>query len=120
MRARKASVSAVEVTSPRAIRLPASAMLSVVRSEVLRLLIGAEHVRRFGGPGPTGRDALHQGEQPGIALVQVLDVLRRERQACQRGTCAKFLKRWWLLRRHFVLPAPNMQSTCRRRPGDEA
>src|SRR5450755_1456915 len=97
MRARKASVSAVEVTSPRAITLPASAMLSAVRSEVLRLLIGAEHVRRLGGPGPTGGNALHQGEQAGIALVQMLDVFWREPQAGQRRTHAKFLKRWWLL-----------------------
>src|ERR1700722_9188815 len=118
MRARKASVSAVEVTSPRAIRLPASAMLSVVRSAVLRLLIGAEHVRRFGGPSPTGGNTLHQGGQSGIALVQVLDVLRRERQACQRGTRTKFLKRWWFLFCHPILPRPSMQSTCR--PGPEA
>src|SRR4030081_2899353 len=115
MRARKASVSAVEVTSPRAIRLPASAMLSVVRSAVLRLLIGAEHVRRFGGPGPTGGNTLHQGDQPGIALVQVLDVLRRKRQACQRGTRTKFLKRWRLLFCPPILPYLNMQSTCRLR-----
>src|SRR5260370_10272515 len=113
MRARKASVSAVEVTSPRAIRLPASAMLSVVRSAVLRLLIGAEQVRRFGGPGPTGGNTLHQGDQSGIALVQVLDVLRRKRQACQRGTRTKFLKRWRLLFCHSILPASHMQSTCR-------
>src|SRR6202158_5798062 len=99
MRARNASASAVAVSSPRAIRLPASAMLSVVSSEA-RLLIGAEHVRRFGGPVPMGRDALHQGEQSGIAFVQVFDVLGCERQAGQHGTCAKFLKRWrlfWLL-----------------------
>src|SRR5260370_11971098 len=113
MRARKASVSAVAVTSPRAIRLPASAMLSVVRSEVLRLLIGAEHVRRLGGPGPTGGNALHQGDQSGITLLQVLDVLRRERQARQRGARTKFFKRWWFLLAHPILPASNMQSTCR-------
>src|SRR5260370_22660066 len=107
MRARKASVSAVEVTSPRAIRLPASAMLSVVRSEVLRLLIGAEHVRRLGGPGPTGGNALHQGEQSGIALVQMLDVLRCERQACQRGTRTKFFKVWWVFIGHPILPTLN-------------
>src|SRR5260370_16863818 len=113
MRARKASVSAVEVTSPRAIRLRASAMLSVVRAEVLRLLIGGEHVRRLGGPGPTGGNALQQGEQAGITLVQVLDVLRRGWQAGQRGACTKFFKRWWFLLGHPILPASNMQSTCR-------
>src|SRR5260370_28292838 len=113
MRARKASVSAVAVTSPRAIRLPASAMLSVVRSEVLRLLIGAEHVRRLGGPGPTGGNALHQGDQSGITLVQVLDVLRRERQARQRGARTKFFKRWWFLPRHPIPPRSKAQAPGR-------
>src|SRR5258708_38687879 len=100
MRARKASVSAVEVTSPRAIRLPASAMLSVVRSAVLRLLIGAEHLRRVGGPGPTGGDALPQRDQTGIAPVQGLDVLGRQPPPRQRGTWAEFFKR----RRVFFFP----------------
>src|SRR5260370_37632866 len=119
MRARKASVSAVEVTSPRAIRLPVSAMLSVVRSAVLRLLIGAEHVRRFGGPGPTGGNALHQVDQSGIALVQVLDGLRREGQAWQGGTRAEILKRWWVLFWHPLLPRPSMQPTDRSSLGCE-
>src|SRR5687767_4748114 len=94
MRARKASVSAVEVISPRVIRVPAWAMLSVVSSAVAGLLIGAEHMRRFGGPGPLARDALHQLQQPDIALVQMRDVLGRERQAREGGACAKFLEGW--------------------------
>src|SRR5262245_42009261 len=72
MRARKASVSSREVRSPLAIRRPASAMLSVVSSAdvglLMGLLVGAEHVRRLGGPGPMGWDALHQFEQSDIAL----------------------------------------------------
>src|SRR5260370_3460498 len=113
MRARKASVSAVEVTSPRALRLPGSAMRSVVRSEVRRLLIGAEHVRRLGGPGPTGGNALHQGDQSGMTLVQVLVALRGERRAGQLVARTKFFNRWWFLLGHPILPASNMQSTCR-------
>src|SRR5258708_3747160 len=116
MRARKASVSVDEVRSPRAIRLPASAMLSVVSSDVTRLLIGAEHMRRLGGPGPMAGNALHQGGQPDIALVQMLDVLGRERQAGQCSSRAKFFKRRWFLFCHPILPRPSMQSTCRILP----
>ena len=114
MRGRNASVSAVEVSSPRAIRLPASAMLSVVSSVGWRaLLIGAEHMRRFGGPGPMAGDALHQVQQSDIALVQMLDVLGRERQACQRGARAKFLDRWWCLASTSCRFLP-VQSACKR------
>src|SRR4029453_5481371 len=95
MRARNASVSADEVISPCVIRLPAWAMLSVVSSAGAGLLIGAEHVRGFGGPGQMAGDALHQLQQSDIALVQVLDVLGRERQAGQGRARAKFLDRWW-------------------------
>src|ERR1044072_10005738 len=95
MRARNVSVSADEVISPRVIRLPAWAMLSVVSSAEVGLLIGAEHLRGFGGPGPMAGDALHQLQQSDIALVQVVDVFSGERQAGQSRARAKFLDRWW-------------------------
>src|SRR6266550_1448803 len=118
MRARKASVRAVEVSSPRVIRLPAWAMLSVVSSAEVGLLIGAEDMRRLGGPGPTAGDAVHQIDQSDIALVQLFDVLGRERQARQRGTGAEFLERWRFHRssrasacnRHAALTRPKTRS----------
>src|SRR5690349_592560 len=105
MRARKASVSSADVRSPRVIRRPASAMLSVVSSADAGLLIGAEHVRGFGGPSPMAGDALHQFQQSDIALVQVLYVFGRERQPAGCGTRAKFLqRRWWCLGVRHVAP----------------
>src|SRR5215208_324631 len=97
MRARKASVSAAEVISPRVISWPAWAMLSVVSSAGAGLLIGAEHMRRLGGPGPMAGDALHQLQQSDIALVQMLDVFGRERQAAVRRARAKLLDGWGCL-----------------------
>ena len=45
------------------------------------LFVGAEDMRRLGGPGPMAGDAVHQIDQSDIALVQVLDVLRRSAAA---------------------------------------
>src|ERR1700744_4361243 len=105
MRLRKASVSALEVISPRAIRRPASAMPSVVRSVMWRpLFVGAEDERRFGGPSEAAWNALHQLEQADIALVEMLDVLGRERDPGERGARPEFLKCWRLRRRHTTLP----------------
>src|SRR5262245_17863733 len=104
MRARNASVSSADVRSPRVMRRPASAMLSVVSSAGAGLLIGAEHMWGFSGPGPMGWDALHQFQQSDIALVQVLDVFRRERQTARCGARAKFLQRRWRLGVRHVAP----------------
>src|ERR1044072_8713883 len=70
-------------------------MLSVVSSAGAGLLIRAEHMRRVGTPGPMAGGAVHQLQQSDIALVQVLDVFGRERQAGQSRARAKFLDRWW-------------------------
>src|SRR5436305_12154549 len=94
MRARKASVSAAAVSSRRARSRPASATLSVARSLTTGLFVGAEDMRRLGGPGPTAGDAVHQFDQSDIALVKLFDVLGRKRQAGQRSTGAEFLERW--------------------------
>src|SRR5438094_8471333 len=110
MRARKASVSAVAVSSRRAISRPASAMLSVVRSLTTGLFVGAEDMRRLGGPGPTAGDAVHQFDQSDIALVQLFDVLGRKWQARQGSTGAELLER---RRFHRSSPEMSMQSTCR-------
>ena len=100
MRARKASVSAVEVSSPRAIRRPGFG--NAERREV-------GHGRRYSSARKTCGGSAAQAQwlgmrsikcdQSDIALVQMLDVLRRQRQAGQRGARAKFLERWRRLRR---------------------
>src|SRR6478672_10532219 len=114
MRLRKDPVRASAVISPRASRRPASAMPSRVRSVMAGLFVGAEDLRRLGGPGPMGGDALHQLEQADIALVQMLDVLGGERKSGQLGADAELLERWCLRRRHCSLPMPkHMQATCR-------
>src|SRR5690348_10133603 len=103
MRFRNALVNSQALISPRAISLPACAMPSVVRSfevlsymcRLLALLVGPEDVRRLSGPGPTAGDALHEFEQSDIALVQVLDVLGRQRETAERGARAKLLERRW-------------------------
>src|SRR4029450_552382 len=87
-------------------------MLSVVSSAGAGLLIGAEHGRGLGGPGPMAGDALHQLQQSDIALVQVLDVLGRERQAGQGRARAKFLDRWWGLAFRHV--ASFQSKSCKR------
>src|SRR5271169_2316290 len=105
MRSRKASVSIDDVILPWAIMRPASAMLSVVRSSMAGLLVGTENMGRLGRPCEANRDAIHQLEQAEIALVQVLDVLGRQRQAGQRGASLEFLEcRRCLRRRHEILP----------------
>src|SRR5215813_1665467 len=116
MRARKASVSWVEVSAPRAIKAPASAMLSKVRS-LMALLVGAEDMRWLGGPGPMAGNTFHHLQQCDIALVQMLDVLGRQRQAGEGRPCAEFVECRWLFRRiHPILPFASMQSTCRVSP----
>src|SRR5215218_1446376 len=87
-------------------------MLSVVSSAGAGLLIGAEHVRRLGGPGPMAGDALHQMQQSDIALVQVLDVLGRERQAADRRARAKLLDGWGCLAFRHV--ASFQSKSCKR------
>src|SRR5215831_573792 len=104
MRARKASVSAVEVSAPRAIKAPASAMLSKVRS-LMALLVSAEDMGRLGGPGPMAGNSFHHLQQCDIALVQMLDVFGRQRQAGQGRSRAEFFECRWLFRQiHLILP----------------
>jgi hypothetical protein len=60
------------------------------------------------------RDALHQFQQADIALVQMLDVLGRERQAAQRGTQANSSMVGGGLASVMSLPSEQkMQTTCR-------
>src|SRR5215475_181786 len=91
-------------------------MLRKVRS-LMALLVGAEDMRRLGGPGPMAGNSFHHLQQCEVALVQMLDVLGRQRQAREGRPCAEFVECRWLFRRiHPILPFASMQSTCRVSP----